>query len=977
MPRIEPFVPSLNAGELSPRLHARTDFVKYSAGLAICENGFPLPEGGFMRRPGTRYVSALKSAAVKGRLTHFEFSTTQAYILEFGDSIMRFYRYQGRIDVADTDAAVSNGDFTSNITGWDDASGGSGSIAHDSTNGRLSLDPGGTAASDIASAEQDITTSNTGTEHVIKFRFLGAPGDKMQFQVGTASGGAQDFGPVTREVGYHCIAFMPSASPFYVQFRALGTDQNKVVQIDDVSLIDNDGVEIDTPWPEADLFQVNGPQSADTHYFFHGSYPTHKLLRYGHTTWSLAEIAWEDGPWGDLNETTTTLTPSATTGLGITITASATTGINNGDGFKTTDIGRLIRIDNPASGIAWGYGVIVGHTDTTHVTLDVKVDFGQNAADTRWRLGAWSGTTGYPSAGEFFEQRLFAANTTDQPQTLWASQTSDFENHTPDNRDTDNDETVEDDDALDYTLSASEVNAIRWLSAGEDTLVIGTTGGEWVPSSQGAVITPSDVTIRRQTKHGSAEVQPLRVGNVVLFVQSAKRKIREFGFSFDVDGYVAPDMTRLAQHITYGGLVEMDYAEEPDSLVYAVRNDGQLLTMTYRRDEDVVGWARQIIGGGFYESITQVWNEDVTAETFVDETTDANDAGNADWTVFPASEAIGDYVAFGYTKPFTRIVFDYANGTAGVGGAVDWEYWDGAEWTALSGVSDATSGFTTAAADNLSVTWTEPTDWKRRVLNSGQSLYYVRAKITTVYSTNPVLDQGFLVGNAVVESVAVIPGANGGGQTQDSSDRDEVWVIVKRTIDGATVRYVEFFERVYEEGHDQEDAYYVDSMLTYDSTATASMTGASHIEGETAKIWADGAVQADQVVSSGAFTLDDAANVVQFGLGYTHRIKSLKYDAGNPAGTAVTADKRIYKLGLVLLNSHVLKFGPDMPSLEEVEFREVSDPMDAPAPLFTGEKRYPFPGNFEIDPRIIMLHDAPAPFTLLAQIPNINVQPRK
>ncbi|HDY86920.1 MAG TPA: hypothetical protein ENH82_02255, partial [bacterium] len=102
-----------------------------------------------MRRSGSRFVVELKSSAVKGRLKRFQFSVTQAYMLELGDLIMRFNRHQGQITVADTDASVANGTFTGNITSWDDRSTGSGSIAHDATNDRLSLVPGGTGGTDI------------------------------------------------------------------------------------------------------------------------------------------------------------------------------------------------------------------------------------------------------------------------------------------------------------------------------------------------------------------------------------------------------------------------------------------------------------------------------------------------------------------------------------------------------------------------------------------------------------------------------------------------------------------------------------------------------------------------------------------------------------------------------------------------------------------------------------------------------------
>lgn len=831
MPRVHDLQASFNAGELSPRLAARVDFAKYPAGLETCENIIPLPEGGAMRRPGSRYVAEVQSSSVRSRLKRFQFSVVQAYILELGDGIMRFFRHQAQIAVANTDAVISNGTFTSNITGWDDVStGGAGNaISHDASNGYLVLETNGTAVDDIGWAEQDVTTSNINVEHVIKFRVIGAPGDKIEFQVGTASTGAQILAAVEKEVGYHCVAFTPTASPFYVQFRNKGSNADKDIKIDDVSLIDDSAVEIDTPYAEADLYDIEGPQDADVLRLFHDDYPTHKLLRFGHTTWSLVEVPWQDGPYLDVNTTATTLTPGATSGVAVTVTASAVTGINDGAGFQASDIGRLIRIDNPAAGIAWGWGIIVARTSTTVVTVHVKKAFGSANADTRWQLGAWSATTGYPQAAVFFEQRLYAAATTDQPQTFWASQTADFENFKPD----DDAGAVEADDSFSFTLSAEDVNTILWLSANEDTLVIGTAGGEWVPTASGIVITPLDITVRRQTTHGSSRIQPVRVSNTVLFVQRANRKIREFAFAFESDGYRAVDMTRLSQHITRGGIVEMAYAGEPEPIAWIVREDGQLLSLTLIRDEDVVGWGRHILGGSFGS------------------------------------------------------------------------------------------------------------------------------------------------GNAVVESVDVIPGADGAGQVQDSSGRDEVWIIVKRTINGSTKRYIEVFEGNFETGDNQEDSYYSDSLITYDGAPTATITGLDHLEGQTVKVLVDGAMVADEVVSSATITPDIEASVAQIGLGYTHTLKPLKISTGNPSGTPVGKIKRIYGLTFVLLNSHTISFGPTSDALADKDFRAVSDAMDTAAPYFTGESFVEFPGNWTQDARVVIQSDDPVPFTLLAMAPEIQLNSLK
>ncbi len=833
MVKSSPLTPSLNAGELSPRLVSRLDFVKYPAGLETAVNIIPLAEGGAMRRAGFRYVAEVKDSSVKGRLKRFEFSDTQAYQIEMAEQAFRFYRHQAQIVVADTDGAVSNGTFDSDITGWDDRStGGAGNqISHDATNDRLTLEVVGTAADDIGWAEQDVTIGAgfTAVEHVLKFQVIGAPSDRIELRIGTTSTGNEVIADKTYEVGYHCVAFTPGAATFYIQFRVRGNFREKNLQIDNVSLIDNAAVELQTPYAEADLFKIDGPQPNDLAYLYNSGYPTYKLQRLGHTSWSLVEVAWIDGPYLAQNDSTTTLTPSAATGLGIDLTLSAVTGVNDDQGWLATDVGRLVRYQKGGAG-GWGYAVITSITSTTVAVADVREAFQATpTAATSFRLGAWSGTTGYPSAATFYQQRLVSGNTTNEPQTFSGSQTADFENMTPDNLSG----TVEDDDAYTYTISSDTVDAILWMRASKSTLVIGTAGGEWTVTSTGAVVTPNDINVDPATSHKSADIEPLRIGNVVLFVQKAKRKIREFGFNFQDDGFAAFDMTRLAQHITRGSIVEMAYAEEPNGLVMAVRGDGTLLSMTFRREEDVVAWARHVVGGSF--------------------------------------------------------------GT----------------------------------------------------------------------------------GAPVVESVSDNPGADGAGQVQSSEDRDEVWVIVKRTINGATKRYIEVQERDWEEGDDAEDDYQADSIITYDGAATDTITGLGHLEGETVKVLTDGAIHPDRTVASGQITLDAEYSVVQIGLGYTHTIKPLKLLPGTVSGTSVGKTKQVFGVTFVLLNSHTISFGPDADNLRSIDFRQVPDLMDTAVPTFTGEHFVEWDDDWKSDPRLVVQNDDPVSFTLLGLAPDVDVREQK
>lgn len=144
----------------------------------------------------------------------------------------------------------------------------------------------------------------------------------------------------------------------------------------------------------------------------------------------------------------------------------------------------------------------------------------------------------------------------------------------------------------------------------------------------------------------------------------------------------------------------------------------------------------------------QVWQvDDSGGPSFSDQTAGFNDATDANFTPFPATEEDElDYCAIGFDQRFSRVVFDNLNGTQGVGGTVAWEYFNGTAFVALSGVTDGTSGFTAAVADGQVLTFTLPTDWVKNTLNAVES-FYIRARVTQLYTTNPVYDQGLIGGD--------------------------------------------------------------------------------------------------------------------------------------------------------------------------------------------------------------------------------------
>lgn len=528
---------SVNAGEVSPLILGRQDIDKYAKSLYVCFNGIPLTQGGWTRRPGTAFLHQAKHHDKLARLLPFQFSVTQTYILEFGEQYIRFYTNHGIL----TGTAQ-------NVTGVTQAAVGvltySGADTY-SNNDRVHLSGFTGGMTQLNGREVVVTNVDTGAN---------------TFELYDSDGTA------INTTGYDAYSAGGTVAEIY---------------------------QVATAFAETDLDDIRVTQSADTLYVFHPDFPPQKLVRVTATSWTLSDITFLDGPFLPLNATATTLTLSGTTGS-VTVTASAVTGINSGAGFASTDVGRIIRWKDPANN--WTWLTITAWTSTTQVTATIS---GPNAsagtATANWRLGVWSDTTGFPVCGTFFDDRLFLAGAATTPQRLDGSKTGDYENFAPSSAAG----AVADDNAVSFTLNSDDVNAIQWMVANEKGLLVGTRRAEWPvkPSTLNESITPTNISAKPATRHGSAAHTPVSSSKSVLFIQRANRKLRELAYVFEADGFKSPDMTLLSEHITRPGLMELSYQEQPQSIVWGRRADGVMLGFTYERDQDVVAWHRHELGG--------------------------------------------------------------------------------------------------------------------------------------------------------------------------------------------------------------------------------------------------------------------------------------------------------------------------------------------------------------------------------------------
>jgi len=351
--------------------------------------------------------------------------------------------------------------------------------------------------------------------------------------------------------------------------------------------------ELATTYTESEVQQLKWVQSADVLFIVSPDRCPRKLTRTDHDDWDIADIGglgftgsgfdashWP--PFLDKNTTAITLTPSGTTGS-ITLTASDSL-------FNADMVGGWFALKN-------GYCKVTGFTSETVVDASVIVTLANTDPTTDWFESAWSDYRGWPTCLTFYEDRLCFSGTAGNPDRIDLSTTAGYENFYRAELDGG---TAAADDAIAIYLSSRQVNAVRWL-AGTRKLLAGTSGGEWWIDGGGAdEALDATETIRRHldSEHGSSGVAPVLIGNTVMFLQRLSRTMREFYYDWQVDQYKANDVSILAEHLTNrSNITQLAWQQFPHQILWALRSDGALLSMTYMREHEVIGWAKHNIGG--------------------------------------------------------------------------------------------------------------------------------------------------------------------------------------------------------------------------------------------------------------------------------------------------------------------------------------------------------------------------------------------
>ena len=539
---------NFTAGEISPQLFGRVDLAKYFNAAAEMTNVLVRVQGGATRRPGTEFIAEAKYDNRPVRLVPFEFSTDQAYILEFGDEYIRFYMNGGQITDGGSPYEIES------PYGYQDLDG-------------LQFAQSADVLYIVHPDYPPRKLSRTGHTNWTLTEVLFEDGPYLERN--------------ETDIGIH---------PYGYQVG------DEITLVASGSLFKQDHV--------GAIFRIGQPGASTTKQFT-GSGQIGANLRLQGTFYADLTPDLEKGWDGRL---TLQLTQdNAVSWHDVGSLLGSETRVFDEPKFgnyyrlqcKSGDYGEGRCRGKLYQHTAWGYVRIVS-VQNGNVARGVVVQRLRSTLDktTQWHEGAWSPLRGYPSAVGFHEQRLCFANNRHKPQTLWASRTDDFEHFSPGSLD---------DSPLSFTLADQQVNAIRWIRSIRGQIVCGTGAGVWIlgPSSSSEPLTPENVKAAKRVATGVSPVPPVQTDSLLVFLQRAGRKVHALEYAFDVDDFETPDLSILAEHITAPGISAMAYQQEPNSTVWMVRKDGALLSMTYLRRQQVVSWCRHVTDGAF-ESVAVI-----------------------------------------------------------------------------------------------------------------------------------------------------------------------------------------------------------------------------------------------------------------------------------------------------------------------------------------------------------------------------------
>lgn len=623
---------SFSGGEVSPSLYGRVDLVKYQTGLKKLRNFIVARHGGAYNRPGLKFVAETRDPTKESRLIPFVFNDDQTYILEFGDQYMRVIR---------NGALVT--EFSNTITSITNAS--PAVVTYATTNHPANGDEivfSGIIASNPMAMYLNgrnfiVSNVNTGAK-TFELKYLdGTNVDSTSWGTYFPSGIWEKIYSLSTPYSHSDLAELQ-----FVQSADVVTIVHPSYAPRELSRLDHDNWVFSTISFVPNISRPTGVT---------GSVVTGGGINYRYRVTAVKADTYEESLAGfGANKTIT----GATQANPVQITATAH-GYTNGDQVYISGISGMTELnnryftittagvnaftldgENGSSYTAYTSGGISNRVGVTLASVTLSTT---NTATVTWtkvtgaveynvyreQNGVFgfigiAGTTSftdtgitpdiedtppldrtifnsagnYPSCVTYYQQRRIYANTDLEPEKVFASRISQFNNFS-------NSSPIQDDDAITWTMAGRQVNEVRHLvDVGQ--LVVFTQSGEWaIGGNDAGILIPGQINPKQHSYNGSkADLSPIVINGNILYVQARGSAVRDLGFDYQIDGYRGNDLTIFSNHLfdSYT-LKDWSYQQIPHSVVWVVRNDGALLGLTYVREHQIWAWHRHDTDGKF------------------------------------------------------------------------------------------------------------------------------------------------------------------------------------------------------------------------------------------------------------------------------------------------------------------------------------------------------------------------------------------
>ena len=618
---------AFTTGEVSPDVSSRFDLEQYKSALLEAENVVIRPYGAVAKRQGSQYVGQVKYSDKPTRLFEFTTNTNNSFMLEFGDKYIRVWNYGIYTGIEVTTPFTSDILFDLNCNQSGDVMficSGKYPIQtlsrYSDTDWRMST---------YKLTEQPYDEINTDNGHTLTVN-----GDTI---TSTKDLFTQDMVGSVIQIAYYVEAVHTKAAGEVVEKKVRRYMQGQTI--------------------EKTYNNIN---------YNVGSYSTDTELSWKfttHGTWEgtvKLQISNNDGQtWKDYR------TYTSKNDYNVTDTGK----IEAGARLKyISDIkGGSVNCDLSIMPFTQ-YGVveIKSVTDAKNAKVNVLNGIKEGEPSYQWKLGSWNRGRGYPKLCTFYQDRFVVAATDSKPNFIWFSRTGDYPNFGVEKVEG----TITDDSAITLPVINRKMCEIRHLVPANDLIIL-TSGNEWIVRGD-KTITPTNCNLKTQTQRGALSCEPQFIGNRCVFVQERGGTVRDMGYSYESDNYTGQDLTLFVKTLVKGHVaVTSAYAQDPDSIIYYVRDDGQLNCLTYIPEQKVYGWSHFVTNGKYryVESVAE--GEQDTIYFVVDRVINNKNVKCIERSIPLYTEDNSDVFLDCYVKVANSIKTDYINAPHLVGQMVD------------------------------------------------------------------------------------------------------------------------------------------------------------------------------------------------------------------------------------------------------------------------------------------------------------------